>query len=117
MNIINWSVNLLHVLLLIFLFVSVFINKCNIKEIAYVILMFVLVKYLLGLHKCFFVQLEYKILGKERYKKGFLYNLVEPITTVPKNYFSNGSFVLHIVWIIILAWQLNRMGCDLFSLL
>ena len=50
-------------------------------------------------------QLEYYIMG-EKYKDGFLYRLINPIIKVPENYFDKYLYIVHIIFITTLIYQL-----------
>lgn len=117
MDVLLWGVRLAHFVLVVILFISVFLNSCRIKEVSLVILVFILFKYLIGYNQCVLTKIEYKILGKENYEKGFIYRFMNPFSNIPENYFNNGLMVFHIIWILILVYQLNCMGCDFFSLI
>lgn len=116
MNLIADLVKLVHLLLVISVIISVFVPNCCFKEYALILLVLLLVKYILGYNKCGLTQLEYWILGQENHQQGFIYRIVNPIIKVPENYFNNGLLYLHILWIIILAYQLHSNGCNLLRL-
>lgn len=110
MQIIILLIRLVHLLLVICLLISIFINNCFIKNLALVFLIFLIFQYILGYGKCGLTELEYWILGEKKYKQGFLYRLIHPLIKIPENYFDNGLFVLHLVWIAVLVCQIYR-GC------
>ena len=57
--------------------------------------------------KCGLTELEYAIRG-EKCKEGFIYRLVKPIITVPEKYFDQHLYWVHVLWILILGYQLSR---------
>lgn len=104
-------IRLFHFLLVFGLAISIFVNNCYYKKLAIILLIFLLVKYVIGYEQCGLTMLEYMYLGEKNYKSGFIYRLVNPIVKVPENYFNNGLLIIHIMWIAILVWQLDDYGC------
>lgn len=111
MNLFVLLVRILHFLIVLGIVLSVFIYSCKWKKIALLFLLFLLLQYLLGFEKCGLTTVEYVILGEEKYQKGFMYRIVNPIIRVPENYFNNGLLFVHVLWIAILLYQLNSMDC------
>jgi len=101
-----WLIRIVHLLIVIGVIVSVFINNCRFKQLALVLLIFLLVQYMLGYEKCGLTELEYWILGEKKYKQGFMYRLINPMIKVPETYFSNGLIYAHLLWIAILVYQI-----------
>ena len=99
-------IQLLHLLLVIGVFSSIFIQNYNIKQLALTFLIFILVQYITNYGKCGLTELEYIYKG-EQYQEGFLYRLIKPIITVQEIYFNKYIYLAHIIWIIILGYQLN----------
>ena len=81
------------------------------KKLAFVILLFMAFQYITGYKTCGLTKIEYVLLGKEKYQSGFMYRLVNPIISVPENYFDKYYWVLHILWILILGYQLYNSNC------
>lgn len=102
-----------HLLIVVGVIASVFIVNCNLKKLALTLLIFLLIQYMLGYEKCGLTQLEYWVLGEKKYQQGFLYRLINPIIKVPENYFDNGLLYLHMIWIIVLTYQIYYSKCSL----
>ena len=98
-------IRLLHLFLFITLLSSIFISNYTLKELSLIILLFLLLQYLSNYGKCTLTQLEYMIMG-ENYKEGFLYRLINPIIKRDENYFDYYYYIFHLLWIIILIYQL-----------
>lgn len=98
-------IKLIHLLFIIFLVQSVINNNIEIKKMAFGLLIFLLIKYTTNMNKCFLTQLEYMYLG-ENYKSGFIYRTITPIVTMPEDYFNKGILCFHLLWIIILFYQI-----------
>lgn len=106
MQLIVWIIRLIHLLIVIGIFISIFIGNCLIKKLALVFLIFLFFQYLLGYEKCGLTEIEYWILGEKKYKQGFMYRLIHPLIKVPEDYFNNGLLYLHLLWTIILIYQI-----------
>lgn len=104
-------IRIIHLLIVIFIVAAVFIPNCFVKEIGLTILLFLLLQYLLGFEKCGLTDLEYLLLGEDHYQEGFIYRIINPMIKVPEKYFYNGLFYLHILWILILGYQIYRNRC------
>jgi len=116
MNLLADIIKLVHLIIVICVIASVFVPNCKFKQYALVLLIFLLVQYILGFEKCGLTQLEYYILGKEKYQQGFMYRLINPVIRVPENYFNNGLLYFHIIWIAVLIYQMHYSGCSLLLL-
>jgi hypothetical protein len=99
-------IQLLHFILVAIISFSIFLPFTEIKYNSLVLLIYILFQYLTNYGKCGLTQLEYYIMG-EKYQEGFLYRLIKPVITVSESYFDNYLFILHIIYIIILAYQLE----------
>lgn len=117
MNFTVWLIRGVHLSIVVFMFISVFINNKRVKEVALLLLGYLLIKYLTGHKKCVLTELEHKVLGEENYEKGFLHQLMFPTSNIPENYFNNGLLIIHLLWIVILVYQLSSMDCDFVSLI
>jgi hypothetical protein len=100
-------IRILHFLLFISLLSSIFISDYVFKELALIILFFLLLQYITNYGKCTLTQLEYLIMGED-YREGFLYRLINPIINRDENYFNYYYYLFHILWIIILIYQLKK---------
>lgn len=99
-------IQLLHLILVVIILLSIFLPFIEIKHYSLVLLIYILIQYLTNYGKCGLTQIEYYIMG-EKYQEGFLYRLIKPIITISESYFDNYLFILHIIYIIILAYQLE----------
>ena len=102
-------INLLHGLFIFGLFISVFIDNYQIKNIALSLLILILIQFITNYGRCGLTEIEY-LFKREKYKEGFIYRLVKPIITMPEHYFNKYIHILHILWIIILWQQINKMA-------
>ena len=98
-------IQILHMILILFICSSLVINHTRMKEISLTILIFIFFQYITNYGKCGLTQMEYLMMG-ENYQEGFLYRLINPIISVPENYFDKYLFKVHILFIIILSYQL-----------
>ena len=99
-------INFLHIILILFLSLSVFIDNYQIKQMAFILLLLIFGQYITNHGRCGLTELEY-IFTQENYKEGFIYRTVKPVITLPENYFNKYYYVLHILWICILWFQLH----------
>lgn len=99
-------IQLIHFYLILFLVSSIFYNNYKVKKNALTILLFLLFHYITKNGRCGLTELEYLIKG-ENYQEGFLYRLINPIINVPETYFEDYLFIIHILWIGILSYQIK----------
>lgn len=64
-----------------------------------------LIQYISGYQLCGLTKLEYYLMG-HKYKEGFLYRIIKPMTTVSNDYFEKYLLVIHYLYIFILYIQL-----------
>lgn len=100
------SIQILHILLIIFLLSSIFVDSLRVKEWALTLLLFILVQFVTNYGKCGLTEIEY-IFTREKYEEGFLYRLIKPVITVPEDYFNKYFYIVHITYMIILVYQLK----------
>lgn len=113
LNIIAAVVWILHLILIIGVVSSLFMPYTDVNDLRYrfklwifIFLIYLLAQYLTGYQKCGLTEFEYYIKG-ENYKEGFLYRLIKPIITIPESYFRKYLMYIHIIWVLILGWQLK----------
>ena len=99
-------IKILHILLILYIVLSVVIPNKQIKEYSLVLLLYLLFQYITNFGKCGLTQLEYYFMG-EKYEEGFMYRLINPVLKVSEVYFENYLFLLHIIYIVILSYQLD----------
>ena len=109
---ISCIIYILHLILVISLVTSIFINNNTFKHMSLIILIFLLFHYVTNNSMCVLTELEYYF-KKEKYQEGFLYRLIKPVLTTPEEYVNKYLYLLHILWIIILFIQLKN--ADYFS--
>ena len=100
-------IQLLHLILTITILISVFIPNLKLKKMSITLLLFIFFQFITNFGKCGLTELEYAIRG-EKCKEGFIYRLVKPIITVPEKYFDQHLYWVHVLWILILGYQLSR---------
>ncbi len=108
MDIISNIIWILHLLLVLCIFLSVIVNDKLIKIFSVAFLFYLLLQYMTGYEKCGLTELEYYVKG-ERYKEGFLYRLIKPVIRVPEKYFYEKLYLVHLLWILILLYQLGYL--------
>lgn len=103
-----YIIKLAHLLLVLYLFSSIFIKDKLTKIKATGILLFLLFHYVTNYGKCGLTEIEYLIMG-EKYQEGFLYRLIKPVISLPEKYFEEYLFIIHIIWLGILLYQINTI--------
>jgi hypothetical protein len=102
-------INFLHLILVLVVSSSIFIPNYKIKQLALTFLIFLLAQYITNYGRCGLTELEYVIKG-EKYQEGFLYRLIKPVITVKEDYFNNQLYLIHILYIVILSYQLLNLN-------
>lgn len=105
-------IRILHITIIIFVILSVFVKICWWKKLALLLLLFMAFQYITGYETCGLTVLEYKILGQEKHQQGFLYRTINPFIKTPEKYFNNYYWILHLIWILILSYQIYYSDCD-----
>jgi len=98
-------IQFIHLILILSVISSIFIPNLKIKKLSLTFLLFIFAQYITNYGKCGLTELEYIIRGEE-YKEGFIYRLVKPVITVPEKYFDQHLYWIHLIWILILGYQL-----------
>jgi len=101
-----YLIKFIHLFLVLFLVLSVFISHIQYKKIALTILIFLLLQYIFNFGKCGLTELE-RIIKGDKYHEGFLYQIIKPIITIPEDYFNFNFYIIHIIYIILLFYQIN----------
>jgi hypothetical protein len=101
-------IRLLHLILVIGILASVFVPNKDYKIASLVFLIYILFQYLTNYGRCGLTEIEY-LFKKEKYQEGFLYRLIKPIITVPEKYFDKYLFLIHIILIVSLSFQIYYM--------
>lgn len=98
-------INLIHFIIVFLISISIFIPSQKFKKYILIILLFILFHLMTNHGKCGLTELEYYITGKP-YELGFIYRILSPFMNVDKKYFKNKLYLLHLLYIIILIYQL-----------
>ena len=99
-------IKLLHLILVLLIAIAPFYPDKTLKKSVFIFLLYLFFQYLTGYEKCGLTILEYVVMG-ENYQEGFLYRLIKPVINKPEKYFYRKLFIFHIIWIIILGYQIN----------
>lgn len=94
--------------------VAPIIDDYQLKKIALILLGFIILHFLTKYGKCGFINIERLIL-KDKFRDGFLFNLIKPVISYKKNVFYHHFFPLMIVYFFVLYAQLfNKSKFILF---
>jgi hypothetical protein len=99
-------IKIIHLVLVFFIIIAPFINSLEIKKHVLVFLLYLLFQYLTGYNRCGLTQLEYYVMGEE-YQEGFLYRIINPIIKIPEKYFEDFLYLFHVIYVLILIYQLQ----------
>jgi len=100
-------IKIIHLIIVIGIAISPFINNLIFKKNILVLLLFLLFQYLSGYERCGLTELEYLVMG-EKYKQGFIYRIINPIIKVPEAYFDKWLIIIHVIYTIILYSQIYQ---------
>jgi hypothetical protein len=98
-------IRIIHFILVALIVISPFVNSIYLKKNILIFLIYLLFQYLTGYQKCGLTQLEYLAMG-QKYQEGFLYRLINPWIKIPESYFDKWLFVVHIILIMVLIYQI-----------
>jgi hypothetical protein len=101
-----YIIKILHLLLFLILFSSIFVPISLVKQLSLLMLVFLLLQFIVNQGECCLTQLEYYF-TKEKYKEGFLYRLITPVIKRNEKYFDYYFYIFHLLWIIILIYQIT----------
>jgi hypothetical protein len=104
-------IHYLHLALVLAIAISPLIANRTYKRYALIFLIFLLGHYLTNYGRCGLTELEGLLLG-ESYQSGFLYRLITPVLKVPPAYFDLGFYILHLSYILVLAFQVSSLQPD-----
>ena len=99
-------IKLLHLLLILTIVSSIMIPNKQLKEFIFTLLIFIFIQYITNYGKCGLTEIEYLLKG-EKYQEGFIYRLIKPIITISEKYINMYLYWFHILWILILGYQLK----------
>ena len=99
-------IKLLHLLLILTIVSSIIIPNKQLKEFIFTLLIFIFIQYITNYGKCGLTEIEYLLKG-EKYQEGFIYRLIKPIITISEKYINMYLYWFHILWILILGYQLK----------
>ena len=100
-------IKLFHLVVVFLLVIAPIYPNIRLKNIVFILLLYLLFQYISGYERCGLTELEY-IVMKEKYKEGFIYRLVNPIIKVPEKYFDQYLMYIHLIYIVILYVQLKK---------
>jgi hypothetical protein len=100
-------INILHITLLLFLGLSIFIKNKNVKMSSLIILIFISLHFITKYGKCGLINIE-KFILKDNFRNGFLFRLMRPVIYYKNNYFYENLFWLMLIYIFILYYQINE---------
>ncbi len=103
--ILGYFIKFIHLVLVLVIILSPFLNL-YIKKNVLALLIYLLFQYLSGYNRCGLTTLEYYVMGEE-YQQGFLYRLINPLIKVSEDYFDNFLYLFHIMYILILTYQIT----------
>lgn len=99
-------IQIIHLVICLGVIFSIFIPNLQFKKLALTFVIFLFYQYFTNWGKCGLTELEYVLKG-ENYKDGFIYRVVKPVITIPENYFNSYLYMAHIIWTLILAYQIK----------
>ena len=106
--IIDYIIQLLHIIFILYLLLSIFINNNDIKLYSLLLIIFILLHYLTKYGKCSIISIERFFLG-DNFRNGFFYKLIKPIISYKNNeFYNNGGIYVLLFYIIILIIQLRK---------
>lgn len=100
-------VQIIHIGAIIAMVSAVFVKSIWFKQIILAVLILLMFQYLSGYGRCGLTELEYAILGEKEHKNGFIYRIINPMITVNETYINYGIYVIHVLLIAILFYQLS----------
>lgn len=103
-------INYLHLVLLIFLISSPFINECGLKINAFILINFIILHFITKYGKCGIINIERFLIGDD-FKNGFFYRLIKPVISYKNNIFYDKLFNMMILYSIILFIQIYQANC------
>jgi hypothetical protein len=98
-------IKIIHLIIVIGIAISPFIDNLTFKKNILTLLVFLLFQYLSGYERCGLTELEYLFMG-EKYKEGFIYRIINPIIKIPEAYFDKCLIIIHVIYTIILYLQI-----------
>lgn len=99
-------ITLLHIIFVFLLIVSPIIDDYDLKRLALVLLIFIMVHYKVKYGKCGLINIE-KFFLKDNFKNGIIYNLIKPVISYKDNFFYDNLQWLIIIYIGIIIYQLS----------
>lgn len=93
--------------------ISPFINNCEYKRIAFIFLIFLFLQFHSKYGKCMFINIE-RFFLKEKFKEGFVFNLIKPIICYKRNIFYKEYYFLMIFYAGLLFYQIQNTECRFF---
>ena len=103
-------INYLHLILLICLMISPFVDDCGLKLNAFILITFILLHFITKYGKCGIINIE-RFFLRDNFKNGFFYNLIKPVISYKNNIFYENLFNLVVLYSIVLFIQVYNNKC------
>lgn len=110
---INKLINIIHIIFILYLLSSLFIDNYINKLYCLILIIFIFVHYLTKYGKCGIINIERYFLGK-KFKNGIAYKLIKPIISYKNNiFYENGGMYVLLFYIFSLFIQMyiNKNKC------
>ena len=104
------SVRLLHLIVTVLLFISIFVDNCTYKLVTLVIMVFLILQYIILQGNCGLTIIENDLRGQPT-NEGFMYSIVKKYMDIPE---ANINFIIaftHILWAVVLFIQIRHKRC------
>lgn len=109
----NQIINYIHLILLVCLMISPFVDDCGLKLNAFILITFIILHFITKYGKCGIINIE-RFFLKDDFKNGFFYLLIKPVISYKNNIFYENLFSLLVLYSIILFIQIYNSNCILF---
>jgi hypothetical protein len=100
-----------HIVLFCGIVFSPLIHECQYKKIILVLILFMIIQFVTKYGKCGLINIE-KYFLKDKFKEGFVYRLIKPIICYKINPFGGKYFILLLIYVLILVFQLYKAKCS-----
>lgn len=100
-------IQLIHLIIIFLISISIFISNKQFKNKILLILLFILFHHITNYGRCGLTDLEYFI-TKKPYRRGFIYRILSPFMHINNIYLKKYIYILHIIYIFLLIYQINK---------
>ena len=102
----NIIINIIHILFIICLLLSIFINDCLYKLYSLIMIIFIYFNYITKYGKCGIINIE-RFFLRNNFKNGIAYKIIKPIISYKNNiFYDNNGIYLLLLYIAVLFLQL-----------